>query len=337
MGAPSASFQANLGVKLPRDFDRMQAAGLLWRAGRRHPQLRLSGVEWGPPSVDSPAAGIVVFATVGSGDMWGFAPAWRVGTKLPVVLCDHERSKATGWAPSFDAFVFRAIVDDYLENLFAHRRDPKAPDPGARLVENAQLAGPYLTARQVRGLARVAASPVRFKKAGAIEVPARGGIDAIVRPIIAFPKLGRTLAYTEPPPRAPATRSPEGFPDHGFLLHLGVGCTDETLRATFENLLKALGRGAVPLVWRVSVQDGSRTRRGTIDDLVRTRLATLHLLFGDRELLLCPRQVHATRSIDIYSTAAPERDALTARVHMATMRAAFGAGAAVLGRSKHVL
>lgn len=58
-------------------------------------------------------AGLIPFAESARRDLWCWYPAWQSGADVPIVYCSGDSDVADVYAPNFDGFLFRKLLDEF--------------------------------------------------------------------------------------------------------------------------------------------------------------------------------------------------------------------------------
>jgi hypothetical protein len=112
--------------------------------------------QWEPPG-HWEANRFVSFAGNGYGDYWCWYPASADSFGIPVVLCPHDELEAEIFAPNFQAFLFRSILESWIgitEDALAHF-DGGPSDYGKFIQANVCTLEPYLNPEWVDTLKEI--------------------------------------------------------------------------------------------------------------------------------------------------------------------------------------
>ena len=181
--------ESRLGFALPELYLRMERDGVLhhgkdredwlknWHRGHWEPRVRLikppalsctlgeRSVYWEPPAEvaqwDPPEywkdSVFASFAGNGYGDYWCWYPELADSHGTPVVFCPHDYMEAEIFAPNFEAFLFRSILEswigiteDALEQFDSGKSDYKK-----FIKANVCTLEPYLNPQWVETLKRI--------------------------------------------------------------------------------------------------------------------------------------------------------------------------------------
>jgi len=98
----------------------LQLADLLWL-----PPAQIARHRFHRQQID----GLIPFARTAQEDLWCFYPAIDEGTGQAVVFCPDEDEVASIYAPDFEAFVYRAMLEEYAcTGLTEHYEVNQAPE-----------------------------------------------------------------------------------------------------------------------------------------------------------------------------------------------------------------
>ena len=198
----------NTGFQVPELFRRMTADGVTdytqnrdqWQV--KPPALMMVShhVEWwGLEDVvnwDAPdyyALTFVPFAANGAGDLWAWYPA--SGTE-EVVFVPHDENAAQHYAPHFEGFLFRHIVQGLAE-IYEHAGQTYTPEQRVQDAKaNVNTLAPYLRPAWVSLLNELTSRPLEFDKAwrcfGFLK---RKDAKEIVERELAMSNLGEEFPY----------------------------------------------------------------------------------------------------------------------------------------------
>lgn len=141
-----ARIESRTGHALPELYLRMERNGVVhhgkdradwlrnWHRGRWEPRARLNdppalactlgerSVFWEPPAEvgrwEPPEYWqdrvFVSFATNSYGDYWCWAPGSADSHGMPVIFCPHDELEAEIFAPNFEAFLYRSLLESWM-------------------------------------------------------------------------------------------------------------------------------------------------------------------------------------------------------------------------------
>lgn len=142
-----------------------------------------------------PELGLTPFAQNGAGDLWCIHESARDGDRVPVSFVPHDEMKATIYAPDFEAFLFRQLLEAFSEI------DPRGD--GFSTTERAQSARaeiktltPYVRKAWLDVLSEVASRPVKVSKHGYHSFLTRPEAQTLVKSTLAYPRLDETFSYS---------------------------------------------------------------------------------------------------------------------------------------------
>jgi hypothetical protein len=152
----------------------------------------LEGIaNWAAP--DYYALAFVPFAANGAGDLWSWHPA--SGTE-GIVFVPHDEDAAEHYAPDFEGFLFRHIVQGLAE-IYEYEGQTVTPEQHVQAAQaNVNTLAPYLRPAWVSLLNELTAGPLEYNKAwrcfGFLK---REEAKEIVARELAMPNLGKTFPY----------------------------------------------------------------------------------------------------------------------------------------------
>jgi len=166
--------EARMGFPIPDLYLRMERDGVLHHGKDRvrliePPALSCTSGErsvyWLPPSEvahwDPPEywkeGNFVTFAGNGYGDYWCWYPELADSHGLPVVFCPHDYIEAEIFAPNFEAFLFRSVLESWIgipESALGHFDGGKS-DYKKFVEANIRTLEPYLNPQWVEALNRI--------------------------------------------------------------------------------------------------------------------------------------------------------------------------------------
>jgi hypothetical protein len=161
-------------------------------------------VEWVQPSefgdYDTPEdwlpeLALVPFAQNGAGDLWCVHPTERDGERVPIALVPHDELKATIYAPDFEAFLFRQLLEALTEIDPSH--DKRTPDQRREHVKaEIRTLTPYVRVPWIALLTEVASRPVTTTKHGYHSFLSRRDASHLVKETLAYARLDATFPYS---------------------------------------------------------------------------------------------------------------------------------------------
>lgn len=193
-----ARVRQRTGFALPELYIRMQRDGLLrygdsreewlahWRqiCLTRPPALICTGAgavpvewftveemqDWTAPEYWKPDI-IIAFAGNGAGDVWTWFPRLRKEHGVPVVFCFHDQNEAQVYAPDFEAFLYRALLDTwtYIDAGSVEGFDGGIDAFQKYLQANVAVLEPYLRPEWFKTLQEIVHRPLEYH-----EQPRRG-------------------------------------------------------------------------------------------------------------------------------------------------------------------
>lgn len=212
---PYAAVAKNTGLEIPELFRRMVADGVTtypaddWRkASLENPSALLMAsfhVEWMDPkdiAEHEPEdhwdkkLTLVPFAQNGAGDLWCFHPGGKHGEEIPIALVIHDELDAEIFAPSFEGFLFRQLLNALAEI------DPSqakyTPEETLKCVgAEIKTLTPYVRKEWIDVLKEVASRPMTTKpKSGYRSFITFNDAKALAATTFGYDKLDSTFRYT---------------------------------------------------------------------------------------------------------------------------------------------
>ncbi len=136
MGSDLQRAEQRFGMSIPDSYSDLAGTGALtWNGPERVDEhLFLTDLEWLTPAEIADYEfllaypGIVPFAISARRDEWAWYPTWSEAGEPSVVLSERGMS-ATGYAPTFEAFLFRRLLEELAGTWLAD--DPDFGPEGA--------------------------------------------------------------------------------------------------------------------------------------------------------------------------------------------------------------
>jgi hypothetical protein len=225
--------ESRLGFALPELYLRMERDGVLhhgkdredwlknWHRGRWETRFRLSkppalsctlgerSVYWVPPAEVGHWVPpgywkdrvFVSFASNSYGDYWCWDPESSDSRGMPVIFCPHDYIEAEIFAPNFEAFLFRSILESWIgitEDAFG-RFDGGKSDYREFIKANVSALEPYLNPQWAENLKRISERELtehKYKFESLYSLLEQDEADAMLKSFVAG-RVGETFRPTK--------------------------------------------------------------------------------------------------------------------------------------------
>lgn len=137
----------------------------------------------------------IPFAQNGAGDVWCWYPAWSANSQAPVVLAHHDENAAEGFAPSFEGFLLRQLLQTFAE-IYEDNADFSRDELQQTARAELKTLRPYLRDSWHALLSEIAARPLQRNESwGCVQFLTRDEAKQIVERELAFEHLNQEFAH----------------------------------------------------------------------------------------------------------------------------------------------
>jgi hypothetical protein len=129
-------------------------------------------LDWKAPDYWNPAHKILPVAGNGCGDEWSFYLNWTESGKIPLILAYHDEDRAEAYAPDFESFLMKQMLEAFLEidsGIFKYRECDSTEQYRKSLIANVKTVKPYLKKEWAAYLDELVNRPFNLKEGYDIE------------------------------------------------------------------------------------------------------------------------------------------------------------------------
>ena len=226
--------ESRIGFPLPEIYLRMERDGVIhhgkdredwlknWRRGHWETRVRLvkppalgctlgersvyweppaQVAHWRPPEYRKDSV-FVVLAGNGYGDYWCWYPEFADSHGMPVVFCPHDYIFAEVFAPNFEAFLFRSILESWIgipEDALEQFEGGKA-DYEKFIRANVSTLEPYLNPQWVETVKRISERELtehEYRLESVYSLLEQDEADALLKESVFTGRVGETFKHME--------------------------------------------------------------------------------------------------------------------------------------------
>ena len=156
---------------------------------------------WVPPDYWKDSI-VASFASNGYGDYWCWYPEFADSQGIPVIYCPHDYIEAEIFAPNFEAFLFRAILESWIgitEDALGQFDGGKS-DYRKFIKANVCTLEPYLNPHWVETLKRISERELtehEYKYESLYSLLERDEADALLKDSVFTGRVGESFRATK--------------------------------------------------------------------------------------------------------------------------------------------